>query len=227
LPPNRREYRHFCVLARTLELVAERWSLLIVRDLLAGRQRFSDLQHTLAGITPKRLTHQLRELEVAGIVERDQEPGRREVWYQLTDKGRDLGPAIEALSSWGAKHARRAPLPGEPVHPGPLMRALASTLNVRGVRTKRSRVWQLRFVPGGDYAIGFDGTRWETPFPDDPAADVVVETTPEAWATFLMATPAARAKLAKSLSVAGAPAAIAEFLSILGVSTTQAPHRRS
>ena len=220
LVPNSREYRHFCTLARTLELVGERWSLLIVRDLLAGRQRFSDLQRTLAGITPKRLTLGLRDLEAAGIVERDQEAGRREVWYQLTDKGRDLTPAIEALTAWGVKHARRAPRPGEPVHPGPLMRALASALNHRGARTKRPRVWRLRFTPGGDYTIGFEAARWHTPLPGDVDGDIVVETTPEEWATFLMATQAARGKLAKKLSVAGTPAAIAEFFSIFGVPTT-------
>ena len=82
-----RTYNHFCPVARSLEVIGEKWSLLIVRDLLRGPQRFTDLLRGLNNITPKWLTLRLRELESAGIVERDQEPGRKEVRYRLTEKG--------------------------------------------------------------------------------------------------------------------------------------------
>ena len=82
--------QHYCPVAQTLERLGDRWSWLIVRDLMRGPQRFTDLQRYLAGITPKRLTVNLRALESEGIVEREREPGRREVWYRLTAKGQGL-----------------------------------------------------------------------------------------------------------------------------------------
>ena len=63
--------RHFCMMARALEVIGERWSLLLVRDLLLGPRRFTDLVRTLSGVTPARLTDRLRHLEAAGIVVRE------------------------------------------------------------------------------------------------------------------------------------------------------------
>lgn len=70
-----------------------------------------------SNITPKGLTEALRELEVAGIIEREEQSGHREVWYRLTEAGEDLRPVVEAMKEWGLKHAMRPPLPGEVVHP--------------------------------------------------------------------------------------------------------------
>jgi len=89
-------YGHFCLLARTLERVGDRWSLLVVRDLAHGPRRFTDLMDTLGGITPKTLTQRLRDLEEEGIVVADREPGRREVWYRLTSAGDANEPARRA-----------------------------------------------------------------------------------------------------------------------------------
>src|SRR6266540_3206177 len=116
-----RIYRHFCMMARALELVGERWSLLIVRDLLLGPRRFTDLARSLAEITPTRLTNRLRQLEAAGIVVREPPTKGREVWYRLTESGRDLGSVVDALTLWGIEHAREGPHLGEPVHPEPVM----------------------------------------------------------------------------------------------------------
>lgn len=212
--PSTRTYRHFCLLARALEVIGERWSLLIVRDLLDGPQRFTDLWRTLGGITPKWLTLRLRELESAGIVDRDQKEGRREVWYRLTDKGHGLEPAIEALTAWGIEHAARPPLPGESVHPHTVTKGLVVALNSRGVRTRRPRAWTIRFSPGGAYTVRFDGDRWSAES-GEADADVVVETTPETWAALLMATPPERARQRERIDVEGKPAAVAEFTSIL------------
>ena len=110
---NVRTYDHFCLTARALERVGDRWSLLVIRDLLTGTKRFTDLMDRLGGITPKTLSQRLRELEDAGIVAADREPGRREVWYRLTPAGADLGPVLGALGRWGLQHAWRRPLPGE------------------------------------------------------------------------------------------------------------------
>src|SRR5277367_4271288 len=112
---NVRTYDHFCLVARALERVGDRWTLLVIRDLLTGAKRFTDLMDRLGGITPKTLSQRLRELQDAGIVAADREPGRREVWYRLTPAGADLGPVLGALARWGLPaclappRARRAP----------------------------------------------------------------------------------------------------------------------
>ena len=72
---NVRTYDHFCLTARALERVGDRWSLLVIRDLLTGAKRFTDLMDCLGGITPKTLSQRLRELEDDAIVIADREPG--------------------------------------------------------------------------------------------------------------------------------------------------------
>src|SRR6185503_7708483 len=127
---NVRTYDHFCLTARALERVGDRWSLLVIRDLLTGAKRFTDLMDRLGGITPKTLSQRLREFEDAGIVTADREPGRREVWYRLTPAGADLGPVIDALGRWGLQHAWRQPLPGEPLHAEHLLRSVTRAIDL-------------------------------------------------------------------------------------------------
>src|ERR1700749_5320420 len=104
---NVRTYDHFCLTARSLEEVGARWSLLVIRDLLTGAKRFTDLMDRLGGITPKTLSQRLRELDDAGIVTADREPGRREGWYRLTPAGAELGPAFDQLPLGGLRDSRR------------------------------------------------------------------------------------------------------------------------
>src|ERR1700751_2493506 len=113
-------YAHFCPAARALEGVGEKWSLLIVRDLLAGPRRFSDLRRSLTRITPKWLSARLRALEGQGVVQREA-ANPRAVWYRLTPKGQALAPVIDALLVWGIDHALGPPRPGEAMHPGRAM----------------------------------------------------------------------------------------------------------
>ncbi len=99
-----RGYGQYCGLARALELVGGRWALLVVRDLLTGPKRFSELQEGLHGIPTNVLTSRLRELEEAGIVERrvQAHPGGG-VAYALTDYGQELEEPVLRLGFWGAK----------------------------------------------------------------------------------------------------------------------------
>ena len=210
---KRRDYGHFCVVARALEVIGEKWSLLIVRDLLRGRQRFTDLRRYLGAITPKWLTLRLRELEAAGLVEREHEAGRREVWYSLTPKGRDLAPVVEALAMWGIQHAMRPPLPGEPVYPELTMSAMALFLNKQRMRLAAEATWLFRFAPGSAHTMHFDGESWST-HPGEAEADVTVTTTPEAWAT-LLATRSAANLRPESTQLEGTPSKVAEFSRIL------------
>jgi len=112
-----RSYGHYCPLAKTLELVGERWTLLIVRELLVGPQRFTDLHAALEGIPRNLLADRLRDLEANGIVARAElpPPAARSV-YQLTEAGTALLPVIGALAQWGLMHLPPAQ-PGETVSP--------------------------------------------------------------------------------------------------------------
>jgi DNA-binding HxlR family transcriptional regulator len=95
-----------CSAARALELVGERWSLLIIRDaLFAGHARFADFQRSL-GVAPNILTTRLDGFVAAGLMERRRYSEHPEHYeYLLTGKGRDLAPVIVALSAWGDQHA--------------------------------------------------------------------------------------------------------------------------
>ena len=91
--------------ARSLEVVGERWTLLILLDLLRGQHRFADLKESVQGIAPNILSDRLKLLEAHGIVERrfySDHPPRAE--YRLTRKGHELGVVAGALAAWGAKH---------------------------------------------------------------------------------------------------------------------------
>ncbi|MGV9595413.1 winged helix-turn-helix transcriptional regulator [Streptosporangium sandarakinum] len=99
-----REYGQFCGLARAMEMVGERWTLLIVRNLLSGPQRYTDLRRGLSSIPTNILSARLKQLEEAGLVLRRALPHpERSVVYELTDYGHDLEPALIALGRWGSR----------------------------------------------------------------------------------------------------------------------------
>ncbi|OHV41514.1 MULTISPECIES: winged helix-turn-helix transcriptional regulator [Pseudofrankia] len=92
-----------CPIARAVRVLDGKWTMLIIRDLLGGVRRFSELRASLVGISPKTLTDRLRELEGGGLVTRTvyaEIPPRVE--YRLTETGRRLGPVVDALAVWGA-----------------------------------------------------------------------------------------------------------------------------
>jgi DNA-binding HxlR family transcriptional regulator len=97
-----------CPIARTLDIMGDRWSILILRDLaLDGPCKFSDLLQQLSGISPNTLSSRLKTLEEHGIVERrfyDQHPPRAE--YVLTARGRELRPMLRTLRDWGERYTR-------------------------------------------------------------------------------------------------------------------------
>src|SRR5216110_2468863 len=97
------------MLAKALEHVGDRWALLVVRDLMTGPKRFTDLMDRLAGITPKTLTRRLRDLEAYDLVEVERQAGRREVWYRLSPAGEELQPALDELLLWGMHNVAEPP----------------------------------------------------------------------------------------------------------------------
>jgi DNA-binding HxlR family transcriptional regulator len=98
--PTSRSYRDSCAIARALDVVGERWALLVVRELLLAPQRFSELRHALPHVSSNLLADRLRELEHNGVVRR-LAPADGPRVYELTERGRKLEPVLLALSDWG------------------------------------------------------------------------------------------------------------------------------
>ncbi|HKA04852.1 MAG TPA: helix-turn-helix domain-containing protein [Acidimicrobiales bacterium] len=121
-----RTYDQYCPLARALDDVGERWSLLIVRELLGGPKRYTDLKQGVGAISPTLLATRLEELEAAGVIERQvlPPPAARTV-YVLTDEGHALGRAIAELTRWGM---HRLPEPDSHQLPNARMAARAALL---------------------------------------------------------------------------------------------------
>jgi DNA-binding HxlR family transcriptional regulator/putative sterol carrier protein len=122
-----RSYGQFCGLARAVELVGERWALLIIRDLLVGPRRFTDLRHGLPRIPTNVLSDRLKELEHNGIVRRHVLPRpSAAVVYELTEYGSQLDEVVLRLGLWGAQ-SLGVPRPGEIMTTDSMVQALRAT----------------------------------------------------------------------------------------------------
>jgi DNA-binding HxlR family transcriptional regulator len=162
-----RTYGDPCGIARALDAVGERWALLIVRELLFGPKRFTDLREGLMGASPNVLSQRLRELERAGILARRRAGGSL---YELTDWGRELHPLLVRLGAWGAKSPAR---PRGPLSVDALMVALEATFVGAGPGVRA--VYELRLgdhrftvdIEGAEIAIARGGAR---------RADAVIDT---------------------------------------------------
>ena len=108
-----RSYGQYCPVAKAAEIFADRWTPLIVRELLAGVERFNDLERGLPGISRSVLAQRLRTLERAGVLERQMGSGGRTSGYRLTPAGRQLQDVVDVLGGWGARWAFREPQPDE------------------------------------------------------------------------------------------------------------------
>lgn len=212
---NVRTYDHFCVLARALERVGDRWTLLVIRDLLSGGKRFTDLMDRLGGITAKTLAQRLRELEEGGIVEVDRKPGRREVWYRLTAVGADLGPAVDALTWWGVRHAWRPPSREEALHAEHLLMAVTQIIDRTGGDPAPAR-WHLELEDDGNYVIESDGRGWtlSNRRPEE-VPDVTIRTSTADLEQFIT-QPTPKQASALRIQITGAAAAVARFHQLLG-----------
>ena len=106
---GKRSYGDSCGIARALDVVGERWALLVVRELALGPKRFTDLRRHLPGIATDVLSQRLRQLETAGVLQattlRSPASGRA---YELTERGRDLEPVLHALGRWGSREGFEA-----------------------------------------------------------------------------------------------------------------------
>lgn len=107
---HHKTYGQFCAVARALDHVGDRWTLLVVRELLLGPRTFRELERSLEGISPNLLVERLRALGLDGLVERNQAPARsKHVTYSLTPQGADLEPVMLELIRWGARYMLAGP----------------------------------------------------------------------------------------------------------------------
>src|SRR5688572_9950283 len=113
----RRRYDQYCSAARALDLVGERWTLLVVRELLLWPRRYTDLAAGLPGIGSGLLASRLKELEAQGLVARRRLfPPASSIVYELTPAGRELEPVLDGLARWGARWLG-APRPEDAIRP--------------------------------------------------------------------------------------------------------------
>jgi DNA-binding HxlR family transcriptional regulator len=149
-----RPYIQYCPVAHSLELVGERWSLLIVRDLLKGPKRYSDLLAGLPGLGSNILAARLKELEEGAIIRKTKlPPPANVVVYELTEYGAELKPVLHELAHWGAR-SLGPPLRADVVEPGWLAGALRIALPPTTACIEFRIGDEVAFVAGGDAAPG-------------------------------------------------------------------------
>jgi DNA-binding HxlR family transcriptional regulator len=165
----RKTYDQYCPVAHALDLVGDRWALLVIRELLRGPRRYTDLVEHLHGIGTNILASRLRDLEACGIVaKRRLPPPAASRVYELTEYGQALRPALRELAIWGAR-SLGPPGHGEELFPGWLANALDTVL------APIAPAGRFEFRIGREVASIADGEALEGPL-EDP--DVVVEGEP-------------------------------------------------
>jgi DNA-binding HxlR family transcriptional regulator len=165
-----KRYEQYCPMAHALDLVGDRWTLLVIRDLMHGPKRYTDLVDRLPGIGTNILAARLRDLEAHGIlVRRTLPPPAASKVYELTDYGRELRPALRELALWGARSL------GPPTVEGDLFDGwLANAMDV--VIAHLAPAGRFEFRAGDEVASLVDGEVVNGPIED---ADVRVEGDPD------------------------------------------------
>jgi DNA-binding HxlR family transcriptional regulator len=148
-----REYGQYCGVTRALELVGERWALLIVRDLLVGPRRYGELAAGLPRIPSNILAARLKELQEAGILRRA--PRSRVIVYELTPYGRELEPVVLALGAWGFK-AMGEPREEQVITPDSMTMALRTAFRPQVAATLPATAYAARLGPA-DLLVRVDG----------------------------------------------------------------------
>jgi DNA-binding HxlR family transcriptional regulator/putative sterol carrier protein len=210
-----RSYGQFCGLARALELVGERWALLIVRDLLVGPRRFTDLRQGLPRIPTNVLSERLKELEHAGVVRRRVLPRpAASVVYELTDYGSQLDDAVMRLGLWGAQSLGE-PGPDEIITPDSITMALRSTFRPEAARGLNVR-YELRLGKIVLHARVANGrlTVAEGPLAD---ADLVIEAGPGIKAVLAGEVSPSQAIDSGILRVTGDPTLLERFAELFQI----------
>lgn len=210
-----REYGQFCGLARAAEVLGQRWTLLILRDLLVGPRRYSDLAEGLPGIPSNLLSTRLKELEQDGLIAREVRSGaQRSIVYAMTERGVELQPALDALSRWGAG-GMDEPREGEIVTEASLVSALRVAAE-GAPRTDRRLTFTVRVGPVVAHATVGNGAV-QVGAGDQPDADLVI-TGGLGFRDLLAGTVDPAAAIAeKVVTLEGDPELLDDFVSIFTV----------
>jgi DNA-binding HxlR family transcriptional regulator/putative sterol carrier protein len=204
-----RVYGQYCGFSRALEVVGERWALLIVRDLLVGPKRFTDLHRGLAGIPTNVLTARLKELEHGGVVRRRLLPRPAgSIIYELTEYGEELEDVVVHLGRWGAK-SLGDPRCEEIITVDSLIMAMRSTFRPGAARKTRA-TYEFRF---GEIVINLriDGANLEVAEGPLPGADLIVESGPDIKSLMTGEMTPAEAIANGSVHLQGDPALLSRF----------------
>ncbi|NUW45785.1 winged helix-turn-helix transcriptional regulator [Nonomuraea rhodomycinica] len=171
---DQRTYNQYCATARTLDIVGERWTLLLVRELLTGPKRFGDLQSSLRGLGTGLLAARLKHLEREGLVRKVVlPPPARTPAYALTQAGAELGPAVLALARWGMKWAMGERREDEAFRAGWAVLGLRACFDAEAASGVRA-VYEFRIADEIFYARVENGTI-ETVLGAAQQPDVVIE----------------------------------------------------
>lgn len=160
-----RDYGQYCGVTRGLEIVGERWALLIVRDLLVGPRRYGELAAGLPRIPSNILAARLKELQAAGVLRRA--PHSRVIVYELTAYGRELEPVVLALGAWGFK-AIGDPREAQIVTPDSMTITLRTAFRSEIAADLPGTAYAARFGPAG-LLIRVDGSTLDVTRGDGPA----------------------------------------------------------
>ncbi|WP_449061034.1 winged helix-turn-helix transcriptional regulator [Planomonospora algeriensis] len=205
----KREFGQYCGLARAVEIVGERWALLIIRDLLVGPRRYTDLRNGLPKIPTNILSARLKEMEAAGVVHRRVLPRPDgSVVYELTEYGRDLEEAVMHLSRWGARSLGE-PRPGEIVTGASMVLAMRNTFRPEAAAGLTAR-YEVRMGGTVFHVRVSDGalSAGEGPLPD---ADLVIETGMAIKALMAKEITPAEAVATGAVRIEGDPALLERF----------------
>lgn len=214
-----RTYGQYCGLAHAAELVGERWALLVVRDLVLGPKRFTELSRGLPRIPSNVLSTRLKELEQSGIVRRRLLPRPQGVVYELTEYGRELEDIVLRFGLWGAKSLGE-PRPDDVLSVDSLQLALRATFQPDAARKLRAS-FELRLgdvvvhalVDKGDLEVG------EGPLGD---ADLTLETGPAIRRLMTGELSPREALKSKQARIAGKPELLDRFVEVFRIPRLEA-----
>jgi DNA-binding HxlR family transcriptional regulator/putative sterol carrier protein len=205
-----RTYGDGCAIARALDLIGERWALLVVRELLLGPKRYTDLRRGLPNASPNVLSQRLGELEGAGVIRRRKLPPPASARvYELTDWGLELEEIVMSLGHWGARSP--SPAPDAPIGVDSTVLALRARFDPGAARGLRAG-YELRL--GEDrFRIAVADGEIEVARGDADRADATIDTDPGTLAAVLWGDrPLADAQRSGSLAVEGDKAAVERFV---------------
>jgi DNA-binding HxlR family transcriptional regulator len=216
-----RTYGQYCGLAHAMELVGERWALLVVRDLIPGPKRFTDLRNGLPRIPTNILSARLKELEASGVIQRRLLPRPQgSVVYELTDYGRELDDVVLRLGLWGARSLGQ-PRPDDIVTTDSLIMALRTTFRCDAADGLHLG-YQVRV---GDIVIHarIDDGVAEVEQGPLPKPDLVIDTGPELRALLAGELNPREAVASGAVRLTGDPALLDRFVDVFQIPPPPAP----